>query len=411
LASEVHSGSGTMNSPSRWSLLVVFLLSFFLPRLARAQDAEPACSEDWKKNVYTGARDSVVSIETVGFAIEHFEPVAGIVYPDNRHVVAISHGAGIGRGLRVRFANGAEIAAEPVAFDEGRHVTILKLASEAPAPALRVVDKPLEVGKELLSVSPFEGVSMVNPEETALDSQIHVGHVANLGDRTLLRFDARWPETIGAPIFDCTGDVVALRGWGAILPAKDILAVTPKDEPVDMRRWSALHMHVGMIGQYDDRARIGASVGMSVVQGDRWQVRVAFGGVGDIPRPSERDRALDGERISGGRLQLEPTVGYRILLTKDFPTYLVPQVGVVGRLDFRKTTSTTATIPDTSCVARGGPCDVDTKTSSSTTVTPSIAPALGVAFMIPGASVGYQVHLDVRDPAKSTHQVFLGFEF
>jgi hypothetical protein len=38
-----------------------------------------------------------------------------------------------------------------------------------------------------------------------------VGHVANVGDRTLLRSDATGPETIGAPLFDCTGHVVARR--------------------------------------------------------------------------------------------------------------------------------------------------------------------------------------------------------
>jgi hypothetical protein len=76
-----------MNAPSRWSLLVVFLVLLFLPRLARAQDT---CSEDWKKKVYLSARDSVVSVETVGFAIEHIEPVAGVVYPDRHHVIASS---------------------------------------------------------------------------------------------------------------------------------------------------------------------------------------------------------------------------------------------------------------------------------------------------------------------------------
>lgn len=397
-----------MNTPSRWSLLVVFLVLLFLPRLARAQDTCTQDQADWKKKVYLASRDSVVSIETVGFAIEHIDPIAGVVYPDKHHVVAISHAAGIGRGVRVRFVGGREIAAEPVAYDENLHVTILKLASEAPAPPVRIVDKALDPGMELISVSPFEGFTTGSADTTALDSFIHVGHVANLGDRTLLRFDANWAETTGAPLFDCTGDVVGLRGWGAILRAKEILSVTPKDEPVDMRKWSALHMHLGMIGQFDDRARIGASTGMSIVQGDRWQVRIAVGGLANIPRPSERDR---DEKISGGRLQLEPTLGYRIMLTDKFPTYIVPQVGVVGRLDFLTKTTTEAMIPDTTCIASGGPCKVDLKSNRSTSVTPSLAPAIGVSFLIPGASVGYQVQLDVRDPAKSTHQVSLGFEF
>lgn len=278
-----------MNTPSRWSFLVASALSLFVSRAAFAQDEPKTCSEDWKKQVYVSSRDSVVSIETVGFAIDHFEPVAGVVYPDKHHVVAISHAAGIGRGLRVRFAGGKEIAAETVAFDEERHVAILKLASESPAPPVRIVDKPLDPGMPLLNVSPFQGVSTANQNELELDSQMHVGHVANLGDRTLLRFDGTWPETVGAPLFDCAGDVVGLRGWGAVLRAKEILAVTPKDEPVDMRRWSALHLHIGMIGQYDDRARIGASTGLALVQGDRWQVRLGLGVLGNIPRPSERD--------------------------------------------------------------------------------------------------------------------------
>jgi hypothetical protein len=192
------------------------------------------------------------------------------------------------------------------------------------------------------------------------------------------------------------------------VPAKDILAVTPKDAPVDVSRLSALHLHLGMLGQLDDRARIGASTGLSIVQGDRWQVRVGIGVLGNLPKPSEQSRDT---HVSGGRLQLEPTLGYRIMLTEKLPTYLVPQIGVVSRLDFSTRTTTQAVIPDTSCVARGGPCKVETTSDRTTNVTPAILPALGVSFMLPGAAIGYQVHVDVLDPAKSTHQVFLGFEF
>lgn len=397
-----------MNAPSRWSLLVASALSFLLPRVAFAQGEQSTCSETWKKDVYASSRDSVVSIETVGLSLDHIDPVAGFVYPDKHHVVAITHAAGIGRGVRVRFPGGKEIAAEPVAFDEGRHVTILKLASEAPAPALRVSDRPLEVGKELVAVTPFDGYKNAQQDEIAQDAALHVGHIANMGDRTLVRFDMTWQETIGSPLFDCSGDVVALRGWGAVVPAKDILAVTPKDEPVDVRRFSAMHLHLGVIGQADDRARIGVSTGVSIVQGDRWQVRVAFGALGTLPKPSEQGKE---NQASGGRLQLEPTLGYRIMLTDKFPTYLVPQVGVVSRLDFATRTSTEAVISDTSCIARGGPCKVETTTSRDSTVTPAILPALGFSFMLPGAAVGYQAHIDVLDPAKTTHQVFLGFEF
>lgn len=398
-----------MNCPSRIALFVVSLLAFLLPRIAHAEDT---CPEDWKKNVYLSARDSVVSIETVGFEIDHFDPVAGVVYPDRRHVVAITHAAGIGRGVRVRFAGGAEIDAEPVLFDEARHVTILKLASEAPAGPVHIADRPLEPGKELMAIAPFEGVSAVDPGETALDARIHVGHVANVGDRALLRFDATWSEIIGAPLYDCEGNVVAMRGWGAMLPARDILAAAPNaapDAPVDVARWSALHMHLGMLAQGGDgAARIGASTGLAVVQGDRWQVRLGLGVLGTIPKDSDTNGR---EKTSEVRLQAETTVGYRILLTKGFPTYLVPQIGVVGRLDLTTTTTTTYAINDTSCIARGGPCDVEPTGSRSTTVAPSMAPVVGAAFMIPGASLGYQMQLDVADPARSTHQVYLGFEF
>ena len=115
--------------------------------------------------------------------------------------------------------------------------------------------------------------------------------------------------------------------------------------------------------------------------------------------------------MSGGRLQLEPTLVYRIMLTDKFPTYIVPQIGVVSRLDLQTRTTNGAVIPDTSCIARGGPCKVETTTNRETSVTPAILPALGVSFMLPGAAIGYQAHIDVLDPSKTTHQVFLGFEF
>lgn len=72
-----------MNTPSRWSLLAASALAFLVPRAASVEEeATPTCSEDWKEKVYVASRDSVVSIETKGFAIEHIDPVAGIVYPD-----------------------------------------------------------------------------------------------------------------------------------------------------------------------------------------------------------------------------------------------------------------------------------------------------------------------------------------
>jgi len=378
----------------------------FATALALSLNAE-TCPADWKKNSYLAARDSVVSIDTVGVSIEHIVPVAGFVYPTRRHVVAIDYAGSIGRGLDVHFATGKDIHAHVIALDEARHVTILELDTDAPAAPLAISDRSLEVGDELIAVSPFENES---GSTTRLDAWLHVGHVATEGDRGALRFDSTTPAVLGAPLLDCTGAVVGLRGWNMIVPSSDILAVPPGKEPIDDRKeWSADHVNAGLIVQGDDHVRLGASLGMAFVQGDRLQVRMAIGALASVPKTS--DKSLPDDKYAGGRVQFEPTIGYRIMLTEKFPTYIVPQIGAVGRLDFESTTTTDRRITDVGCVGRGGPCTVESKGSTATTTTPSVAPILGVGFVIPAAALTYQVHLDPSDPARSTHQVFLGVEF
>ena len=68
-------------------------------------------------------------------------------------------------------------------------------------------------------------------------------------------------------------------------------------------------------------------------------------------------------------------------------------------------------IPDTGCVARGGPCTVEPSSRTSSGASASLPPVAGVSFMMPLFSLGYQVQLDLVDPAKSTHQIFFGLEF
>lgn len=418
-----------MTRKLRFSLVCWFFLgSLASTRSARAQDASPstpesgstvpaaveaprtdaACPGDWKKRVYFAARDSVVQIEPIGFTLDAFYPLSGFVYSTRSHVVALSDAIGVGRGVRVIFASGKVIHARAVSVDHVNRLSILALESEAPSPPLEVADRPMEVGSEVASLAPFEGRAIGNHDDTEIDAALQVGHVANAGDRTTLRFDGAFAPSRGTPVFGCDGKLVALRDEHTMIPGSKLRALTPGDHPVQDGGWSLAHMHFGLLVQGDaDRAYIGASAGTSIIYDDRFQLRLGLGALGGIPKRSERERDLEK---SVGRLQLESTIGYRFLLSEKVPVYLVPQVGVVGRVDITTQTQKLYSVSGT-CVNAGASCPVDLSTRRSTDSKWSVAPVAGVSLLGAVAGLSYQLQLDVQDPSRSTHQVFFGLEF
>jgi hypothetical protein len=381
-------------------LVVVFVLFFFLaPRVARA---DSACASDWRKRVYFSARDSIVRVEPIGMSIEGLMPMGGFVYATRSHVVVPSEAVGVGRGARVVFAGGRVVEAHAVAVDEAEGIAILALDAEAPAPPLEVADAPLGVGDEVAAVAAFEA-------NATLDAWVQTGHVANAGDRTALRFDGAPALLRGAPVFACDGKIVALRRGDVLVPGAKIRAVATPPTPFDEKRWSLLHAHAGFLVQGDaGRAYLGGSFGLSAVHADRLQLRLGLGVLGGLPREAE---VAGVDRVSIARLQVEPTIGYRILLTKAAPLYLVPEVGGVGRVDFIDRTHASFATTSPACFSGPGPCDLDQTVSTTSKTSLSASPVLGLSFLAFLGGVSYHWQIDVGDPRRSTHQVFFGLEF
>lgn len=413
----------------RFSLVCAFFLtSLATTRSARAQEAPPpppensgpvpaadeatrkdtACHADWKKRAYFAARDSVVQIEPIGFTWDAFYPLSGFVYSTRSHVVALSDAIGVGRGVRVIFASGKVIRARAVSVDHVNRLSVLALESEAPSPPLEVTDRPMEVGSEVASVAPFEGRAVGDPDEAAIDAALQVGHVANAGDRTVFRFDGAFAPSRGTPVFACDGKLIALRDQNTMIPGSRLRALTAGDRPIPDGDWSLAHFHFGVLVQGDsDRAYVGAGTGLSLVYADRFQLRLGLGVLGGIPKRSERDNDLEK---SVGRLQLESTIGYRFLLSEKWPVYLVPQVGVVGRVDITTQTQKLYSVSG-ACMSADGSCPVDLQTRRSTDTSWSVAPVAGVSLLGVAGGLSYQLQLDVKDPSRSTHQLFFGLEF
>lgn len=372
--------------------------------------SEPACTAEARKRTYFGARDSIVTIEPIGLSTDAFFPLSGWVHPSKKHVVTLSDAIGVGRGVRVVFSNGTVLHARAVALDKKNQLTILALESEAPVAGLEVSDAPLEPGQEVMSLMPYEGASIKNPDETVTDTRIQVGHVANAGDRTQLRFDSAGAFSRGTPVFDCEGKLVALRDIDELISGTKIRALVPSETPINDKKWDFLHLHLGALIQADStRPWVGLGIGWSAVYADRLQLRTSFSGLAGIPKDAER---VPEQRLSFGRMQLEQTVGYRILLSESTPLYLVPQIGAVGRANVEIASKTQYQASDRACLTVGsGPCNLDAQTSRSSRWSFDAAPVVGLSFLGVIGGLSYQWQMDVADPRKSTHQIFFGLEF
>jgi hypothetical protein len=157
------------------------------------------------------------------------------------------------------------------------------------------------------------------------------------------------------------------------------------------------------------RAYFGADVGLSLVHDDRMQFRLGLGVLGGIPTEEERDAHPNDWSV---RLQVEKTIGYRLLLTERAPLYLVPQVGGLLRTDFSSRSNTTYAVTNPPCLVSGaGPCAVERQVIRTRTTSVSAAPVVGVSLLGYIGGLSYEWQPDVTDIRKSTHQVFFGVEF
>jgi hypothetical protein len=225
-----------------------------------------------------------------------------------------------------------------------------------------------------------------------------------------MRFDGASPLARGTPVFACDGKLVAMREWDELIAGSKIRDLKPAPQPIDDASWSLAHLHVGMLLQADsDRPWIGLGTGLGLVYADRLQLRLGFGALAGIPRKEEQP---PDESRGMARLQLEPTLGWRFLLSESFPTYVVPQIGGIARADFLSTATSAYSAADPACFAAGrGPCPIDRRTERKNSTSFGFAPAFGVSFLFAVAGVSYQMQLDVDEPRRSTHQWFIGVEF
>jgi hypothetical protein len=384
----------------RLAVWVAVLVALLVPRLALADET---CASDWKKRVYFASRDSVVRIEPIGFSLDGLFPMGGFVFATRSHVVALSGAIGVGRGANVYFANGQVIHARGVAVDEENDISILALDSEGPAQPLELGDVQLGVGDEVAALAAVEG-------EVRDDEWMQLGHVANAGDRGKLRFDGAETYMRGSPIFTCDGRVVAVRRGNVLVPSERLRALQPHaNSYVKDRWWSLAHAHVGFLVQADStRAYLGGSFGLSAVYADRIQLRLGAGVLAGLPKTGEVGGV---DNVQTARFQLEPTIGYRFLLTDKLPLYVVPQIGGVGRFDITTNTHTTFIATNPSCFQGPGPCELGQSTSTSSKSSWGASPVLGVSLLGVVAGVSYQWQMDVSDVRKSTHQIFFGLEF
>lgn len=373
-----------------------------------------ACAEGWKKRTYHASKASLVRVEPIGMSISQLGVSGGFVYPTGRHVVTHSDADNAGRGVWVIFADGHKVRAHLSAIDRENDLALFEIEGAASAPPLEIADKPLEAGAEVLALQKVD--DMTAEGDAVLDTWLQVGHVANGGGRVGFRFDGNYSSIMGSTVFDCDGKVVALRWGDHLLPALKVRELlSPKASSavaLERGRWSGAHAHVGALMHFGDgRFYGGLGLGMSMVADDRWQVRFGFGATLSAD-PKKGGQMATGRERTFGRLQLETGLGYRFLMSENVPIYFVPQIGVVGRWDIKSVTDTRYVAEDPACFAASeGSCEVKPTVDQSTTHRFGALPTVGASVLIHALGLGYQYQIDTKDSKRSTHQIFVGFEF
>lgn len=326
-----------MSHPSKRWARAVALAILLGPSVGRAEDSKdeaiveaPVCSSTAIESAHRMASAALVEIRAPGV---HGFPTWGLGFSfgSRRWVATAHHLVENGRGIEV--VSGEEIRrATVVAVGREHGIAILELDRPLAATPLVAAHRDLSVGEPVLAIG-FEGWG------DDADVVVSTGIVtAKKGERVRSDALAKLPESDGAPLLDCAGDLVGIasRAGGYVAQARtvDTLGETVDDDAAPVEAgWSLAHPSIGFVGQIgatSDPARgrpdgwLGASVGTALIGDDRWYIPFearfsVLAGPPPVDPLTER---------RGSRLQLHSGLGYRFMLSGgDLPIYLTPVAG------------------------------------------------------------------------------------
>jgi len=346
---------------------------------------------------------SVVTVEGPGGAAR------GFVVGSERLVAVPLSVVEAGRGILVRGASGDKRRPKVVATDPDHDLALIELGTALPgAHPLEIAATALTLGTTIFG---FSGADLQAAADMVMPGVVTrvAGDTFNATSR--LSFHPSW----GSPIVDCAGRVVGI----SVEPGGDEAvraAVLPRliedaaDAPEYSSGWSLAHPSTGLLFAYDrGGAWLGASLGMSLVGDDRFELSVR-GEVFAFLEPATRQPEPQ-TTPSALRVDADARVAYRFLLNEGFaPIYLVPSVGIVAGWERWWQRDDLEQVTDSACSPRK-PCQVEQETTNRVLGDRArVAPVVGTALRLAPLELGYSLELDVHELTASTHTFLVGLQ-
>jgi hypothetical protein len=301
-----------------------------------------------------------------------------------------------GRGVEIVTESGIRAETEIVAIDKARNLAYLRAKRPLGIEPLTESPHDIEIGDAIFAVG--RDVFVSGSPKLSIDGGVVVGKRGRTFHSDALSGQSLF---VGGPVLDCSGRVVGVGSdrWGDSFVAIREAASLAEDigvQPEYQGGWSMNHPSVGMVVHAEKNLiGVGLSLGTALIGNDSWYFPVRASAL-YVASP----RTLKTEHTEGFRGTLEAGIGYRIMLAGgELPLYLTPTVGVVGTYE-----RTAHKICADDCIDG----DVLRRTTLESF---SGAPTAGLAFQFGFGEIGYQLQLNVEQPAASRHSIFIGVQF
>ncbi len=407
------------------SVLLIFLILNLYPALGRAQstpamEEQPAALESveehrWETELFERARSSIVRID-VGDGMG-----TGFVFHTRRHVATAFHVIGDARRVYVSSHGGARQRATVVAVDSDHDLAILVVPNDLEGEVLVTAptSETPSVGDHVVAIGHPFGIDADNSEnlEGLLNWSLTSGVVSAVGAERIQTDAAVNPGNSGGPLLDRNGHVIGVlvrrEGDGIGLAIRthrlNELGAQIEEQGIYRGRWR-FYFDFGMTTQFDRTGSwMGAYLTVGTLAYDRIGLIARFGGLSLIDDTSEEPlNSRIGSRVT---MELETSYRFAIPLGRALELGVILGVGAALTWQSIETSTLRFEMPSSGCDAGRSACNIDVFEDRSESESWFIRPTFSLGLTLARVLVTYSFHLDVADPAASTHQILLGIEF
>ena len=406
-------------------VLFVFLLCTFFVKEVRAQAPEegstPSSHSDeedeggFETALFERTRSSVVRLD-VGDGMG-----TGFVFHSPRHVATAFHVIDDARRVYVFSRGGARQRAVVVAVDREHDLAILEVPDDLEGAPLETVMEAdaSSVGEHVVAIGHPFGSEADGEEELdgLLNWSLTRGVISAIGEERIQTDAAVNPGNSGGPLLDRQGRVVGVLvrregdGIGLAVRTHRLNELIPQLDAQGTYhgRWR-FYFDFGMTTQFDRTgAWLGAYLTLGTIAYDRLGLVARVGGLSLVNDGGEEPlRSHAGSRLT---MELEASYRFAIPLGRTLTLDVILGAGAALTWQTIEESSLQFALPSSGCAGDPESCNIDVTVdrheSEDWLIRPTFSLGLGLANLL----LTYSFHLDVADPAASTHQVLVGIEF